>query len=495
MSVDALVTPIAAGALAFTVYWMFSFRPVGFPPGPAPIPFLGTFHKEETREEALEAAGKKYGPVFSVSFNGVKPVVIVNDFQTYLDDIKGHASAFANRPLKSFNDVFGFGSGIVQTNGAHWLATRKFALMALRENGMGKQDLVGAIVNEADLLTDTLIKLVGRPSDLKNEITASICNMVSYVVFGERYAKDSPELQTIIQVIDSEEMNTETLMMRVMMGYDFMSMIPKFMLEQMPFMKSFGTFKTMVEDNVEARKKIMETTNVPSSVVDMWLMEQAANKDDPFLSRMDVLSGSILDLFFAGIETTSMTLAWAVKFLAKYPSMQERLYAEIAETLGPNGAPEAGKQISKMPFFNAFLHEVMRTSSIAPQGVEHCTTESVKIGPYTVGPNTPVVLNQYGIHHDPALWKNPSAFDPSNFLDEDGAFKCPQHFLAFGFGNRVCIGQNLAKVEMFVFLARILQKFRVCAPEGTDEVDMSSWGDFLRRPVEQELVLELRNEE
>ena len=132
-----------------------------------------------------------------MSFNGVKPVVIVNDFQTYLDDIKGHAAAFANRPRNAFNEIFGFASGIVQTNGAHWLATRKFALMALRENGMGKQDLVAAIVKEADLLTDTLGKFVGRPTDLKTEIMASICNMVSYVVFGERYAKDAPELKTI----------------------------------------------------------------------------------------------------------------------------------------------------------------------------------------------------------------------------------------------------------------------------------------------------------
>ena len=291
-------------------------------------------------------------------------------------------------------------------------------------------------------------------------------------------------------------MNTETLMIRVMMGYNFMGLMPKFLLQQIPITKSLDTFRDMVSGNVEARKKVMETTDVPSSVVDMWLMEQAANKDDPFLSRMDVLSGSILDLFFAGIETTSMTLVWAVKFLAKYPAMQERVHAEIAETLGPNGAPESGKQISKMPFFNAFLHEVMRASSIAPQGVEHCTTETAKVGPYTVGPNTTVVLNNYGIHHDPALWKNPSEFDPaSNFLDADGAFRCPQHFLAFGFGNRVCIGQNLAKVEMFVYLARILQKFKINAPNGADEVNMDPWGDFLRRPVAQELVLELRGEE
>jgi len=143
-----------------------------------------------------------------------------------------------------------------------------------------------------------------------------------------------------------------------------------------------------------------------------------------------------------------------------------------------------------MPFFNAFMQEVLRDSSIVPQGVEHCTTQRVKLGKYILEPNTTVTLNQYHIHHDPRYWRYPDEFNPHNFLDEAGNFKCPQQFMPFGYGSRVCIGQNLAKVELFVFLTRIIQTYKICG----QDVDMSAWGDFLRRPTDQQLVLEPRQQ-
>mmetsp|Transcript_4152 Transcript_4152/g.11707 ORF Transcript_4152/g.11707 Transcript_4152/m.11707 type:complete len:396 (+) Transcript_4152:715-1902(+) len=346
------------------------------------------------------------------------------------------------------------------------------------------------ITTEADHLTRHMKECVGQPTCFRHLITAHIINMVSFIVFGKRFDDDSEEITKLEGLLNGEEMNTETLMVRLMMGYNFMTVLLTSLGSLIPLNKPLKWLNGMILSQVEERKQHLDPQN-PTGVVDMWLIEQskADSSSEPFLSRIDILVSSIMDLYFAGIETTSMTINWATKYLAKYPDMQDRIYAEIVKQIGAHGEPTF-KDLAKMPFFNAFMQEVLRDSSIVPQGVEHCTTQRVKLGKYILEPNTTVTLNQYHIHHDPRYWRYPDEFNPHNFLDEAGNFKCPQQFMPFGYGSRVCIGQNLAKVELFVFLTRIIQTYKICG----QDVDMSAWGDFLRRPTDQQLVLEPRQQ-
>jgi len=96
----------------------------------------------------------------------------------------------------------------------------------------------------------------------------------------------------------------------------------------------------MILSQVEERKQHLDPQN-PTGVVDMWLIEQskADSSSEPFLSRIDILVSSIMDLYFAGIETTSMTINWATKYLAKYPDMQDRIYAEIVKQVRASVVP------------------------------------------------------------------------------------------------------------------------------------------------------------
>eukprot|EP00873_Tetraselmis_striata_P005930 jgi/Tetstr1/426194/TSEL_016519.t1 len=477
--------------ISYAFYWTLTFRPAGFPPGPPATPFLGTFNgKHPSREAACAAYAGQYGPVMSMSVNGVKPVVVVNDYEVYKADVKGSAASFADRPFNAFQAASGFDKGIVQSNGAHWLATRKFALMALRENGMGTKGLVKSIVAEADHLTRRMGEHLDKPWVLRELYQSHIANMVSTVIFGNRFADDDPELHNLLTVLESQEFNVETVWMRLMMTHSCLtSWLPKSLLDKVPVMQQVKRISSLVAKKIEENKASLDVSN-PGSVVDYWLAEQETGKPNPYLADTQVLTASILDLFFAGIETTSMSLTWMSMFLAEQPEMQERVHAEIVDKLGENGAPEYG-DISAMPVLNAFLHETMRMSSLVPLGVEHCTVEPVTVGGFRLAAGTTVTLNQIGIHRDPRYWKHPHEFNPENFLDAEGAFRCPPYFLAFGFGNRVCIGQNLAKTELFVFMTRVLQRFRISAPAGA-KLDLSAWGDFLRRPRDQALVLTAR---
>ena len=70
-----------------------------------------------------------------------------------------------------------------------------------------------------------------------------------------------------------------------------------------------------------------------------------------------------------------------------------------------------------------------------------------------------MMSNLWAVHNDPNLWKNPKIFKPERFLDEKGHFVPSNNMIAFSLGPRHCLGEQLARMEVFIFLVGMLQKF------------------------------------
>jgi cytochrome P450/NADPH-cytochrome P450 reductase len=83
-------------------------------------------------------------------------------------------------------------------------------------------------------------------------------------------------------------------------------------------------------------------------------------------------------------------------------------------------------------------------------------------GKYEVEPQDTILMNLYGLHHDPKIWgADANVYRPERFLD-GGWEKLPSNsFKAFGDGVRACIGRTFAEQEMIMVVALILQKFQV----------------------------------
>ena len=168
------------------------------------------------------------------------------------------------------------------------------------------------------------------------------------------------------------------------------------------------------------------------------------------------------DAFTAGSETTTTTLRWANLLLVRNPNVQEKAAQEILDVVGSNKSPRLSDK-DKLPYVNAVVNETLRFSSVIPLGVPHKTTADTTLAGYKIPKDTQILFNNWAIHHDERQWTNPDDFIPGRWLDDDGKFT-PEHqksFLPFSAGRRVCLGETLARTEVFLFMARIIHKYRI----------------------------------
>lgn len=106
----------------------------------------------------------------------------------------------------------------------------------------------------------------------------------------------------------------------------------------------------------------------PRDFIDAFLKEMTKYPEKTTSFNEENLICSTLDLFFAGTETTSTTLRWALLYMALYPEVQEKVQAEIDRVIGQKRAARLADRES-MPYTNAVIHEVQRMGNIIPLNV------------------------------------------------------------------------------------------------------------------------------
>lgn len=142
--------------------------------------------------------------------------------------------------------------------------------------------------------------------------------------------------------------------------------------------------------------------------------------------------------------------------------MQVRLQQEVDKLVGRSRLPSIEDQ-PQLPFIMAFVYEVMRFTSFVPLTIPHSSTKDTSIMGYPIPKNTVIFVNQWSINHDPAIWSHPETFDPQRFLDQNGALNkdLTSSVLIFSLGKRRCIGEELSKVQLFLFTALIAHQCHI----------------------------------
>ncbi|KAA0190606.1 cytochrome P450 CYP3214A14 isoform 2 [Hyalella azteca] len=465
-------------------------RPRNCPPGPVEIPFFGRLPIPSA--EVGEHLRKKYGDIMSYRTGPTRSVFLF-DYNTARETLA--KMEFSNRP--DFISVISIDDqkigGVVGSNGVHWQHDRRFVLRNLRNLGMGKCYLEVAINIEAKALVEDLKKYGGEAINYPDSFRTVALNIIWQMVASTRYDLRSEEVETIYRM-------TEKLR-KTLSGW---SSLPLFIpaLNKLPSSIKYAIFG----DDI-FRKVVEEMKNIVSGVVDKHLEDydpdnprdlideyikdmKESEGDDSSLFRRGALNQIVGDLFIAGSDTVNNMLKWVAYLLARYPEYATRMQQQI-DAVVPRDRMVSLDDKPSLPLVEAFTVEVLRYSSMAFFNVPRATNCDTIINGFFVAKGTTVQVANYSIHHDPRYWDDPHKFYPERFLDDSATkYTAPkQGFFAFGSGRRQCVGELLARMELFLFTAAIVQHFDVRPPHGVDisRDKYETTGNF-RLPPDNKLV-------
>ncbi|XP_070809297.1 cytochrome P450 2J6-like [Pituophis catenifer annectens] len=454
-------------SLLFLCFWK-NQRPKGFPPGPWSPPLIGNllqFSKKDPLKD-LDQLAQKYGPVFSLNIGGTL-VVFTHGFSSAKEVLVTKGVEFAGRSDNPIIDDIIKKKGIITVSyGQVWKEQRRFSLMLLRNFGLGKKSMEEKILGEATCLSEAFAEYTGAPFDPSLLLETAVINIISSILFGKRFESNDSFLGPVMDAIHG---TVKMITGPWAMLYNAVPLVRKLPLPHQRIVAQAHEILALLEKEIKEHRSTL-VSGEPRDFVDAYLevMNQGGQKG----FEEEQLLVLLMDLLFAGSETMSETLRWALLYFVAFPEIQEKCQKEIDAFLGSNSNLQCEDR-EKLPYTNAVIHEIQRCTTIVPLGVAHAPIQNARLWGYQIPKGTAIFTNLHSVHHDESQWKFPHEFNPSNFLNAKGEFVKPEAFLLFSAGPRVCLGENLARMELFLFLTTILRNFRLSWPDKSQAPDLT----------------------
>ncbi|XP_028710945.1 cytochrome P450 2A8 [Peromyscus leucopus] len=441
------------------------------PPGPTPLPFIGNLLELDTEKfrDSLSKIREQYGPVFTI-YLGSRPVVVLWGYDAVKEALIDQAEEFGGRGQQAFLNWFFKGYGVLLSSGERSKQLRRFSISTLRDFGFGKRGIEERIIEEAGFLIQAFRDTNGANIDPTFYMSRTVSNIISSIVFGDRFEYDNKEFLSLLGMMMRSFQFTATSTGQLFeMFYSVMKHLPG---PQQRAYKEIQGLEDFIARKVERNQRTLDP-NSPRDFIDSFLIRMQEEKKNPQTQfHMRNLLSTTLNLFFGGTETVSTTMRYGFLLLMKNPHIAAKMHEEIDQVIGRNRPPKYEDHL-KMPYTEAVIHEIQRFVDVIPLGVPRSTTKDIKFRDFFIPKGTDVLPILSSVLKDPQFFANPNDFDPQHFLDDKGQFKKSNAFVPFSIGKRYCFGENLAKMELFIFFTTIMQNFHFKSPQAPQDIDVS----------------------
>ncbi|XP_040847783.1 cytochrome P450 2C2 isoform X2 [Ochotona curzoniae] len=449
------------------------------PPGPTPLPILGNLMQVDLKDlsTSLTNLAKVYGPVFTV-YLGMKPTVVVHGYEAVKEALIDLGQELSGRSRFLVTAKINKGFGVIFSNGKRWVETRRFSLMTLRNFGMGKRSIEERVQEEARCLVEELRKTNAAPCDPTFILGAAPCNVICSVIFQNRFDYRD---QNFLSLMGKFNENFKILNSAwVQVCNIFPVLYDYFPGSHRKAVKNIFYVKNYIAEKIKEHQKTLDINN-PRDFIDCFLIKMEQNNEQSEFTTENLMS-TVSDVFMAGTETTSTTLRYGLLLLMKHPEVTAKAQEEIERVIGRDRIPSMQDR-SRMPYMDAVVHEIQRYINLIPNNVPHTATCNIKFRNYLIPKGTDVLTSLASVLHDEKEFPNPQVFDPGHFLDKSGNFRKSDYFMPFSIGKRVCVGEALARMELFLFLTAILQNFTPKPLVNTEDVSEDPFSSsFIRVP-------------
>ncbi|KAJ7966363.1 Cytochrome P450 [Quillaja saponaria] len=391
---------------------------------------------------------QKYGKV-SLSWIGTTPRLIVGDAELMRLILINKNSHFVKPPRNPLVSLLQL--GILTLEGGKWATRRKLILHAFQLEKL-KAMVRAAFSISCCSLIERWQKLIGHQESLELDVVPEFeflaGDVISRTAFGSSYqeGKKIIELQKEQAVLAVEANNS--------------IYIPG--LRFIPTKKNkrryhlYNEIKQLLRDMIHKKEQAMKMDELGSDDL-LSLLLQCKEKGDNGLTVDDIIEECKL-FYFAGQETTANLLTWAMIVLSMHPNWQEKARDEVLRICG-KVTPDF-EAIKQLKIVNMVLQEVLRLYPPFP-GLLRYTACETSLGGISIPAGVDIYLPVLLVHGDSNIWgEDAEEFNPERFSEGvSKASKDQAAFYPFGWGPRICLGQNFAMIEAKMALAMVLQHF------------------------------------
>ena len=340
------------------------------------------------------------------------------------------------------------GQSVLITEGAVWQRQRRMlqpVFAPRRFDGYARQ--IGAASAQAldAVRTDGV-----TPIDFEQAMTTLTMDVIMRTMFSSEAPEDAAAAGAAVQVLSRAALN------EMFLPFEVPDWVP------LPWRPA--TRRALRSLDALVWRLLRERRADPRPYEDLLAMLMSAADDEGDGGRLSdqEVRDQCMTMFLAGHETTATGLGWWGWAMATHPEIAQRAAAEVDAALG--GRVPTHADLPRLPYLMQTIKETLRLRPPAAALFTREAVEDVQIGPWLLPRGSLVLITPYVVHHDERWFPSPERFDPDRFAPERADAIPRGAYLPFGVGQRVCIGNNFALMEMAQIAAMLLQRFEFAWP-------------------------------
>ncbi|XP_006163086.1 cytochrome P450 1A2 [Tupaia chinensis] len=497
---------LLASAIFCLVFWVVrASRPrvpkgMKSPPGPWGWPLVGhMLSLGKSPHLALAKLSRSYGDVLQIRL-GSTPVLVLSGLDTIRqalvrqgDDFKGRPDLYSSTLITS-----GQSMSFSPDSGPVWAARRRLAQNALNTFSLASNPASSSsyleehVSKEAEALIVKFQELMAEAGrfDPSSHIVMSVARVIGAMCFGQHFPQSSEELLHLLK--NSHEFVETANSGNPVDFFPILRYLPNPALRRF---KDFNDrFLRFLQKTVQEHYQDFDTNSVQDILGALFKHSEKSPTANGSPIPQEKIVNLVNDIFGAGFDTVTTAISWGLMYLVTRPEIQRKVQKELDTVVGRARRPQLSDRL-QLPYMEAFILETFRHSSFVPFTIPHSTTRDTSLNGFYIPKEQCVFVNQWQVNHDPTLWEDPSEFRPERFLTVQGTAiskAASEKVMLFGMGKRRCIGEVLAKAEVFLFLATLLQQLEFSVPPGV-QVDLTPiYGLTMKHPRCEQVQVRLR---
>jgi cytochrome P450 len=432
-------------------------------PGPRGLPIIGNLPiMGKYPYQTFTKLAKQYGNVFQISVFS-RTIVVVNGLETIREALLKQQGDFAGRPdfytLK--NAVGGRAIG-GRDYGLLWKRHREITINALHMFVTSKTaSIEQQVMEEAAELVNILLSYEGQPFDPEVEVNLSVANVMLKILFGERCSRDDQDFVAFVKFAKDFPQNTAGSLLadfvpQTLIFFDYLGLG----LDKWRY--ALSNLERLVLKKLKEYRNSYDPEHL-RGMVDALL--KATNELDESekqtlgLTENIIVEGTPQEMMGTGLLPIAPLIRWAMMYMIADPALQTKVHQELDAVVGRERQVCMADR-KKLPFMEACIHEMLRHAHSFPLALPASTTTDTTINGYFIPKDTAVFMNLYGLTRDERFWEEPEKFNPYRFLTDTGEVRedLLDKYYPFGIGKRRCFGEYLGRLEIFIFIANLMQK-------------------------------------